>query len=130
MKVIVFQTLLDKGYIGQDLHINGKPSENLLIIKTCMESVRAWCSKNNYEYALCQENLNWTYAANELSSLGYEDIPKHGYDLCAQRHELLSKYDADLKIVLDNDVWVHLDFELRVENKNLMRSDLPLHLDL
>lgn len=112
MKVIVFQTLLEKGYIGKDIHINGKPNENLLIISTCMESVRAWCMKNNYEYVLCQENLNWTYATNELLSLGYEDTSQHGYDLCVQRHELLGKYDADLKIILDNDVWVHMDFDL------------------
>ncbi len=77
-----------------------------------MESVRAWCKKNNYEYVICQENLGWTYAYDELTSLGYEDIPNHGYDLCVQRHALVKNYDADYIIILDNDVWVHLDFSL------------------
>ena len=39
----------------------------------------------------------------ELSSLGYEDVPEFAYDMCAQRHEYLQRFDADLKIILDND---------------------------
>ena len=61
MKVIVFQTLLDLGIITDKIFPTGKPDESILIISTCMKSVKSWCRKNGYEYVLCEENLNWNY---------------------------------------------------------------------
>ena len=124
MKVIVFQTLLDLGLITDKIFPTGKPDESILIISTCMKSVKSWCRKNGYEYVLCEENLNWNYAHKELSSLGYEDVPEFAYDMCAQRHEYLQRFDADLKIILDNDIWVHINFELPDVKVGICKSSL------
>ena len=45
MKVIVFQTLLDLGLITDKIFPTGKPDESILIISTCMKSVKSWCRK-------------------------------------------------------------------------------------
>ena len=112
MKVVVFQSFVGKGFLGYELQSKDIIRNNQLLIINCMKSVKNWCNKNKYEYILNTKDLGWDYFNPQLAKEGFIHNEDREKDLCAQRHELQLNIKADYIISIDNDVWVHQDFEL------------------
>tara|TARA_B100000519_G_C14172632_1_gene404658 strand:- start:40 stop:867 length:828 start_codon:yes stop_codon:yes gene_type:complete len=122
MKTVVLQTYTGKGYLGHSRIVDSEDvSINRQIMAICMKSVKNWCDKNEYEYKLIKDiDLGWNYFTKRFSIknkdlhngaplVHNEDREK---DLCAQRHEVALKIDADYLVILDNDIFVEEDFKL------------------
>ena len=112
MKTIVLQTYTGKGFLGDNTNSLTDKRLNHKIMSFCMNSVKNWCSKNNYEYKLIlEEDLGWNYFNKRKPNLeeSYADREK---DLCMQRHAQCLELDADMIIILDNDIFVKKNFKL------------------
>ena len=112
MKVVVFQALIGKGFLSYKPQSKYIIRDNQLILIKCMKSVKNWCNKNGYEYNLTTKDLGWNYIKFQMKKEGFVSDEDRESDLCVQRHEVALGTDADYIIIVDNDIWVHQDFEL------------------
>ena len=109
MKVVVLQTFVDKGFLGYE---DADHEKNSIILSFCMKSVKDWCKRNNYQYKLVKETKEkWNLFKHRKPKL-WNSSSRKDWELCIQRHEFCLDIDADLLIIIDNDVFIQKDFNL------------------
>lgn len=109
MKILVFQSRIGVGSLNWDKHKDSVLTLNNIIIEKCIKSVKNWADKNNYEYILEKNNLNWKYTFNSKNDVvlnnalqNWDHLPKKGYDYIIYMDNDVFIRNAKIKIPLDD----------------------------